>query len=67
MITAAKDGHTIVRNSSFLKKVAPKFHDIPNKPDDGDYEYSDASRVACYPWYPQRNNRCPPTYLQDYT
>ena len=66
MVTAAKDGHTIVRNSSFFKKVAPELQDIPNNPDDGDYEYSDASTVARTPRYPKRNNRRPPIYLQDY-
>lgn len=29
MVTASRDGHTIVRNSSFFKKVVPELLHIP--------------------------------------
>jgi len=77
MVTASRGGHSIVRNSSFFKKVAPELLYIPMDPDGDDREYGDASTTTTLPTqrhstpptprYPTRHNRRRPAYLQDYT
>lgn len=67
MVTASREGHSIVRNSSFFKKITPELLTIPLAPDDNDREYCDASTTTTPPRYPTRHNRRPPTYLQEYT
>lgn len=67
MITAARKGHSIVRNASFFKKISPEILDIPPDTDDDDCDYSDDSTSTTTPRYPSRHNRRPPAYLQDYT
>eukprot|EP00064_Thunnus_orientalis_P007706 superscaffoldBa00000872_g7728 len=42
MVTTAKNGHFMVRNSSFFKKIAPELLDIPPDPDDDNCDNSDA-------------------------
>ncbi|TKS65153.1 Retrovirus-related Pol polyprotein from transposon 17.6 [Collichthys lucidus] len=65
MVTAARNGHFIVRNSSFFKKITPELLDILPDPVDDDCGNSDA--ITTTRRYPSRHNRRPPVYLRDYT
>ncbi|KAJ8004143.1 hypothetical protein DPEC_G00155710 [Dallia pectoralis] len=61
MITATKDGHSITRNSSFLKKITSETEDALTDPG----EVIEDS-VVVTPRYPSRVNRQRPSYLNDY-
>ncbi len=67
MITAVSDGHSIVRNSSFFKKVPAELPDFTEDPDDDDdgseYNYSTGTT---YPRYPTQHNKWRLTHLKDY-
>lgn len=67
MVTAARNGHVIVRNSLFFKKITPELWDILPDPVDDDCGNSDASAIITTRRYPSRHNRRPPVYLRDYT